>query len=85
MREDREDIVIPRSMSTLADSLSSHHYKSYMVSMFHKLNTKEKIQLGKVSFGNVGSLPDNVVKLLEGIKILVNSPTFTLLCKDRGG
>lgn len=46
-------------MSTMADSLTSHQYKSYIVSMVHRLRTNTEVQLGvsgeKVEVDPVGS------------------------------
>ena len=38
-----------KEMSTMADSLTSHQYKSYIVSMVHRLRTNTEVQLGKIS------------------------------------
>lgn len=35
--------------SKLAESLTSHQYKSYIVNMIHKIRTKTEVQLGKFS------------------------------------
>lgn len=34
-------------VSTIADSLTSHQYKSYIVNMIHRLRTNTEVQLGQ--------------------------------------
>ena len=52
IREDMDEADIPSSMSAMAESLSSHQYRSYLVNMAHKLRTNTEVQLGEQA-GNV--------------------------------
>ncbi|KAH3777856.1 hypothetical protein DPMN_179304 [Dreissena polymorpha] len=45
-RGDTTEIDNGRSLE-MAKSLTSHHYKSYLVSMVHKLRTNTEVQLGE--------------------------------------
>lgn len=42
----RGDSVVVAESSDMAESLTSHQYKSYIVSMIHKLRTNTEVQLG---------------------------------------
>ncbi len=45
---------MPQKLSEMAESLSSHQYRTYIVSMIHKLRTNTDVQLGKAKLKHLG-------------------------------